>query len=334
MANENPTPPVTPPVTPPAAPVTPPTPVAPPAPPVPSAPDVDAGTKDGKPVLKDVKVLNTPVDKKAADKVKTETPAEKEIIRKIKIGEIEYDESVLAKMIEKSKGADKKFLEAAKTRKEAFRVFKMAKENPREFLERTGHDPKKFSYDEVAKDIQDKLRDPREVELEAAKKRLDEFEKKEVEQKKLKAEEKTALEAKAMEQRFHTEIIEALEATPSIPKNGFSVAKIAKYIDVVRDKTGVLLNAKEVINVIDKDIRAEVSGILKGATAEQIIELIGAEGAEAIRQYHLNKIKNPLGENEGVEKTPDGKPKARRWKDSHDFWKTIDRAAKEERGEG
>lgn len=323
-------------VTPPVVPATPPAPVTPATPPVPSTPDGDTETKDGKPVLKDVKVLNTPVDKKAADKVKTDTPAEKEIIRKIKIGEIEYDESVLAKMIEKSKGADKKFLEAAKTRKEAFRVFKMAKENPREFLERTGHDPKKFSYDEVAKDIQDKLRDPREVALEEAKKKLEEFEKQDAERKRLKAEEKQAQESKALEQRFHTEIIEALEATPSIPKNGFSVAKIAKYIDVVRDKTGVLLNAKEVISVIDKDIRSEVSGILKGATAEQIIELIGAEGAEAIRQYHLNKIKNPLDGNKGDEKIPDGSPTPRRWKDSHDFWKTIDRAAraeKEQRGE-
>ena len=329
MPDSIPTVPATPavPATPPAVPTT--LPVISPTP----APDTGAESKDGKPVLEDVKVLNTPVDKKAADKVSADTPAEKEVIRKIKIGDQEYDEVVLQKMLEKAKGADKKFLDAAKTRKEAFRVFKMAKENPREFLKRTGHDPKKFSYDEVAKDIQDKLRDPREVELEAAKKRLDEFEKKEAEQKKLKAEEKTAQEAKAIEQRFHTEIIEALEATPSIPKNGFSVAKIAKYIDIVRDKTGVLLNAKEVVNVIDQDIRSEVAGILKGATAEQIIDLIGTEGAEAIRQHHLNQIKNPLSGNEGAEKTSDGKPIARRWANSHDFWKTIDRAAKEEKGE-
>ena len=136
-----------------------------------------------------------------------------------------------------------------------------------------------------------------------------------------------------MEQRFHSEIIEALEATPTIPKNGFSVAKIAKYIDTVRDKTGVLLAAKEVVSVIDQDIRTEVAGILKGATAEQIVALIGPEGTEAIRQYHLNQIKNPLGGSEGVEKTPDGKPKARRWGNSHEFWKTIDQAAKAERGE-
>lgn len=320
-------------VTPPVVPATPPAPVTPATPPVPSTPDGDIETKDGKPVLKDVKVLNTPVDKKAADKVKTDTPAEKDVIRKIKIGEIEYDESVLVKMIEKSKGADKKFLEAAKTRKEAFRVFKMAKENPREFLERTGHDPKKFSYDEVAKDIQDKLRDPREVALDEAKKKLEKFEKQDEERKKIKAEEKQAQESKALEQRFHTEIIEALEATPSIPKNGFSVAKIAKYLDTVRDKTGVLLNAKEVVGVVDKDIRSEVSGILKGASAEQIIELIGAEGAEAIRKYHLEQIKNPLKGSDGAEKIPDGKPKPRRWKDSHEFWRTIDRAAKEEKGE-
>lgn len=304
-------------------------PAVPAAPAAPASPAADTGSK---PVLSDVKTINTPVDKAAADKIVAKTPAEKEVIRKIKVGDQEFDEATLASMIEKAKGADKKFLEAAKARKEAVRFFKMAKENPREFLEKTGVDPKKFSYDEVAKDIQDKLRDPREVELEAAKKRLEEFEKKEAEAKKRQQEEKLTREAKAMEARFHAEIIEALEATPSIPKNGFSVAKIAKYIDTVRDKTGVLLSAKEVVNVIDQDIRGEVSGILKGATAEQIIALIGAEGAEAIRQYHLNQVKNPLAGKSGVTGDGQDRPKTKRWNNSHDFWKTIDKAAKEERG--
>lgn len=301
--------------------------------PAPAAPANAGNAAPAKAPISDVQKINAPVDKSAADKVKTDTPAEKEVIRKIKLDDQEYDEATLKSMIEKAKGADKKFLEAAKARKEAIRFFKMAKENPREFLAKTGVDPKKFSYDEVAKDIQDKLRDPREVELEAAKKRLEEFEKQEAERKRLAKEEKTAKEAKALEARFHAEIIDALEMTPSIPKNGFSVAKIAKYIDTVRDKTGVLLSAKEVVSVIDKDIRGEVAGILKGASAEQIIALIGQEGAELIRQYHLNQIKNPLSGNNGAQGNGQEKPKAKRWSNSHDFWKTIDKAAKEERGE-
>ena len=326
MDNVNPGVPATPPAVP-AAPATPPAaPATPPAPPA----EPKAGA-DGKPVLSDVKKINEPVDKAAADKVKTDSAAEKEVIRKIKIGDVEYDEAVLKGMLEKAKGADKKFLEAAKARKEAMRFFKLAKENPREFLLKTGIDPKKFSYDEVAKDIKDKLRDPREIELEEAKKRLEDFEKKEAEAKKVKEQEALNKKAKAMEQKFHTEIIEALEATPSLPKNGFTVAKIAKYIGTVREKTGVLLSAKEVVNVIDQDVRGEVAGILKGASAEQIIELIGAEGAEAIRQYHLAKPKDPLGGNEGAQGEPGGKPKEKRWKNSHAFWKEIDQAARKER---
>lgn len=292
-----------------------------------------APIENTKPVLSDVKAINTSPDTAAADKVAAKTPAEKEVIRKIKIGDQEYDEGVLASMIEKAKGADKKFLEAAKSRKEAMRFFKMAKENPREFLEKTGVDPKKFSYDEVAKDIQDKLRDPREVELEIAKKRLEEFEKKETAEKERQKADKLTKEAKALEVRFHAEIIDALESAPSIPKNGFSVAKIAKYIDTVRDKTGVLLSAKEVVNVVDKDIRSEVSGILKGATAEQIIELIGAEGAEMIRQYHLNQLKNPLSGSNGARNENHERPTQKKYKNANDFWKSIDKAAKAERGE-
>ncbi len=297
-------------------------PVAPTAPvanaaPVTKAPEVKAGA---------------PVDTKAADAVKTTTAAEKAVIQKIKVGDTEYDETTLRSMIEKSKGADKKFLEAAQARKEAMRFFKMAKENPREFLEKTGHDPRKFSYDEVAKDIQDKLRDPREVELEKAQARLKEFEAKETAEKERIQQEKLGRQAKALEERMHSQAIKALEAHPALPKNGFTVAKMAKYLEVVQQKTGELLSFEDVAGVIEADIRGEVKGIVNGATAEQLIELIGEQGAEAIRQYYLNKLKDPLKGGTGATTAEASKSKSK-FKDSKDFWKTIDRDAKAERGE-
>lgn len=274
----------------------------------------------------------TSVDVKAADAIKTTTPAEKAVIQKIKVGDTEYDETTLTSMIEKAKGADKKFLEAAQARKEAMRFFKMAKENPREFLEKTGHDPKKFSYDEVAKDIQDKLRDPREIELEKAQARLKEFEAKETAEKERVQQEKLGRQAKALEERMHSQAIAALEKHPALPKNGFTVAKMAKYLEVVQQKTGELLSFEDVAGVIEADVRNEVKGMMSGATAEQLIELIGEQGAEAIRQYYLNKLKDPLkgGTSAATSDATKSKPK---FKDSKDFWKTIDRAAKAERGE-
>jgi hypothetical protein len=234
-------------------------------------------------------------------------------------------------MIEKAKGADKKFLEAAQTRKEAMRLFKLAKENPREFLEKTGMDPKKFSYDEVARDIQDKLRDPKEVELEKAQQRLKEYEAKEAAEKERVQQEKLAKQAKALEERMHAQAIAALEKHPALPKNGFTVAKMAKYLEVVQQKTGELLSFEDVAGVIEADIRSEMKGVVNGATAEQLIELIGEQGAEAIRQYYVNKLKDPLkGGTSVAGKAEAPKPK---WKNSNDFWKSIDKAAKAERGE-
>ena len=301
---------------------------------VPAAPSAPVATPAATEVKAPVAVkAGAPVDQKAADAIKTATPAEKAVIQKIKVGDTEYDETTLASMIEKAKGADKKFLEAAQARKEALRFFKMAKENPREFLEKTGVDPKKFSYDEVARDIQDKLRDPREVELEKAQQRLKEYEAKEAEAKKQFEEQRLERQAKAIEQRMHAEAIAALEKHPSIPKNGFSVAKMAKYIEVVQQKTGTLLSFEDVAGVIESDIKSEVSGILKGASAEQLIGLIGPEGAEAIRKYHLEQLKNPLSGGKGATGAGEAKPEQKKWKNSQEFWKTIDKAAKAERGE-
>lgn len=296
----------------------------------PVAPVVSTG--DSKTVAPVSSNSTTPVDAKAADTIKTTTPAEKVIIQKIKVGDTEYDETTLKSMIEKSKGADKKFLEAAQARKEAMRFFKMAKENPREFLEKTGVDPKKFSYDEVAKDIQDKLRDPKEIELEKAQARLKEYEAKETAEKEKFESERLTKQAKAMEERFHAEAIAALEAHPAIPKNGFSVAKMAKYIEVVQQKTGELLSFEDVAGVIENDIKAEVSGILKGATAEQLVGLIGEEGVKVLRSYELAKLKDPLAANNaGAPTTSAPKKDAKRWKSSHEYWKSIDAAAKAEK---
>lgn len=290
------------------------------------AANVDASKVDGKVPA---------VDPKAAPETTGLTKAEKAVIQKIKVGDTEYDETTLRDMIEKSKGADKKFLEAAKQRKEAIKFFKLAKSNPDELLSKTGKDPKQWAYEKVAKDLQDKLRDPRDIEIERVNARNKELEAQEAErQAQIKAQ-RLDHETKAMKARFEAEIIEALEATPTLPKNGFTVAQIAKYIDTVREKTGVLLSAKEVAKVVENDIRSTVKGILAGADAEKLRTLIGDEGLAVLRKYELEKLKDPLkGPGASSSKVEDGKPKSdKRWKTSHDYWKSIDDAAKRERGE-
>ena len=273
-----------------------------------------------------------PIDGKAAPEAKDLSKAEKEVIRKIKVGDVEYDETTLAQMIEKTKGADKKFLEAAKARKEAIKFFKMAKDNPDEFITKTGKDSKQWAYEKVAKDLQDRLRDPKEVELEKAQEELKRFREADADRQRQIAQTKLEHETKAMEAKFHAEIIDALETTPSLPKNGFTVAQIAKYIDTVRDKTGVLLSAKEVVKVVENDIKSTVKGILSGADAEKLIALIGEDGVKEIQKYYLNKLKDPLKNGAGASSAAEVKPTTKRWKSSHEYWKSMDEAAKLERG--
>ena len=285
------------------------------------------------PPTSDTKVSPTPVGDGKIE-IKDLSKKEAEVIRKIKVGDIEYDETTLAQMIEKTKGADKKFLEAAKARKEAIKFFKLAKENPEELLSKSGKDPKQWAYEKVAKDLQDRLRDPRDIELEKAQEENKRYKADADARNAQIAQTKLEHETKAMEAKFHAEIIEALELTPALPKNGFTVAQIAKYIDTVRDKTGVLLSAKEVVKVVENDIRSTVKGILTGADAEKLIALIGEEGVKEIQKYYLNKLKDPLKNGANPSVVPaDDKPKAKKWKSSHEYWKSIDDAAKRERGE-
>lgn len=299
-----------------------PTPVTPPISGDMSGLNIPAGKADSKPA--DLKSATTsPVDKSAVEA--KDAKEVKAVIEKIKLKSGDYSAEEIESLIEKSKGADKKFLEAAKAKKEAIRFFKMAKENPKEFLAKTGLDPKKFAYDEVAEDLKNKLRDPKEVELEQAQKRVKEYEAKEAEAKRKADDERLSHESKAFEQKLHAEMIDALESFPQLPKNGFTVAALAKAIDTVREKTGVLLSAKEVAPKVVNDIRSMVAGIVKGSSADQLIELIGEEGMAAIRKHDIAKLKNPLGNGKGDGLTPDeeSKTKAKKYKSSHDFWKDI-----------
>lgn len=297
-----------------------------PATPVVSATPVTTNAADtAKAPVTDSKVNASDVNKVDA---KNLTKAEAEVIRKYKIGDTEYDETTLKRIIEKEKGADKAFREASAKSKEAIKFFKLAKENPKEFLRKTGLDPEKFAYDEVAESIKNKLRDPREVELEAAQKRLKEFEAKDAErQAKIKAD-KEEKAAQAFEQQLHAKMIEALEEAPTLPKNGFTVAKIAKYIETVYNKTGTMLEPKDVVKVIEKDIQSEMKGILNGADAKKIIDLIGPDGMAAIRAYDVAQLKDPLKNGNPItgQKPTEERPRVR----SNDFWKEIDTAAKQE----
>lgn len=286
-----------------------------------------------KPELKAAASSTTPADKAASVDAK-DAKEVKAAIEKIKLKSGEYSAEEIESLIEKSKGADKKFLEAAKAKKEAIRFFKMAKENPREFLAKTGLDPKKFAYDEVAQDLKDKLRDPKEVELEQAQKRLKDYEAKEAAAEQAKKEEKMSREAKAFEQKLHSEMIDALESFPELPKNGFTVAALARAIDTVREKTGQLLTAKEVAPKVVNDIRQMVSGIVKGSNAEQLIALIGEEGMATIRKHDIAKLKNPLANGQGnnLDGTTKERPVHKKMR-SHDFWNQIDEDVKKAGGQ-
>jgi hypothetical protein len=286
---------------------------------------------DGSPVNKEVVAKTASTDPKAS----ADSKEVKEAVQKIKLKDAEYSAAEIEALIEKARGADKKFLEASKMKKESMKVFKMAKENPKEFLKITGMDPEKFAYDEVANDIKNKMRDPREVALEEAQKRIKEYEDQASQRKETAKQAQIEKQAKALEQKFHSEIIEAMEAYPELPKNAAIVAELAKAIDRVRVKHGVLLTAKEVAPLVIKDIKTQISGVVKGSDPEKLEALLGTELVDALMQYRLSKLKDPLSKGKGAA-TPLGEqaPEPRKWKNSHEFYKSIDRAAKEEKERG
>lgn len=88
--------------------------------------------------------------------------------------------------------------------------------------------------------------------------------------------------------------------------------------------------------MVARDIRSRISGMVKGADAEKLIALIGQEGVDILLKHSLSKIKDPLKGGTAGAIGQDGQPvkEAKKYKNSHDYWKSMDRAAKEERERG
>ncbi len=168
-------------------------------------------------------------------------------------------------LLAKAAGADKRFQEASGMRKEAQDFIVYIKENPVEALKKAGHDfdklaieymHKKFEYAEMNDDqkaAHDSNKKLAQIEAENAKfKERDRFDQEKLDQQK--EHERYEAEADKQDQLLGSQIKATLEANPQVPKNKYTISRIAAYIDDAKKK-GYDMSPSEVIGYVEQDYK-------------------------------------------------------------------------------
>ena len=208
--------------------------------------------------------------------------------------EHEVDEKDLDTFVQKGLGADKRFKEAAKARKEAEMVLTMLRKNPMAVLEKVtklgGGDARKVVEDWLWENhVKLEQLTPEQREAELNKRKLSDFEQQEKER-----------AARAMQERdeklkdhyrghYERDIIGALESG-GIPKTSKTVARMAHYMAQAL-KIGVKVSAKDVVPMVRQDYETEFREMFGPANAEVLAKFLGDDGLKKVREFELAKLK-------------------------------------------
>lgn len=248
------------------------------------------------------------------------TPTKKAYKFKIDDQEVteELTEEDVTKYLQKAKGADKRFQEAATIKQQTERLYQLLKENPLSVIEKI-HGPKSREMMEkhLWQQIERERMDPQARELLETKERLQalEAEKKAFEEKQ-QQEQFTKLKLQHA-QNFDKEIKEALTASGK-PVTSYGYKRVAHYMLQAMNE-GRQLSAKDAVPLMEADQQADFRAMFETVTEDQIIALLGEPVVEKIRKADLKRVRSgnlpqtpPPAPQKKEEKKPDARDLERR----------------------
>lgn len=229
------------------------------------------------------------------------TPAEKKIWKLKADGEeFEFDasnEDAIKREIMKARGADKRFKEAAAQRQQSEQFLSMLKD-PKQLKAllsdpRIGVDVKKFAEDLVWEQIEESQLTPQQKEQKIKDQRLKEFEERQENEHKT-VQERAAQQRQAQyEAQYEKTILKALQVK-GIPQDQMTVMKMADYM-LTAVKQGIDLSADDIADLVKQDNDKYFKAHTAAMTDEQLISLLGDEGAAKVRKYEIGKLRSPTG---------------------------------------
>jgi hypothetical protein len=194
------------------------------------------------------------------------------------------------------KTADFKSRKASDQEKLVQEIAKMIQENPFELLKRAGYNPRELAEKYLADAIEEDMLPESEKELKRVRSEKELFERQYKEQMERQQQEQMNLAIQQAQQEFTSQIITSLEGS-NLPKSPDVVKRIANYL-LLGEQRGLSLNPKQIIPLVEEDLRKLNESILKSLDPNTRINYLGEDILKQIRKDDLARVKtmqsNPI----------------------------------------
>ena len=189
------------------------------------------------------------------------------------------------------KTADNRSREASKQNKLVNEIAELIQTNPWMLLERAGYNPRQLAEEYLTQAIEEEMLPENERELKRVRQEKEELERQYKEEMSRREQEQVNQAVEREKQNLTNQIIDSLEGS-NLPKNPDVVKKIASYMMIAEQK-GISINPKQIIPLVEEDLRNLNASILKSLDPNNRINYIGEDLLKQIRQDDLARLKRP-----------------------------------------
>lgn len=172
-------------------------------------------------------------------------------------------------------------------------IAQMIQHNPWELLQRAGYNPRALAEEYLAQAIEEEMLPENERELRRVRQEKEELERQYKEELSRREQEQMNVQVAQAQQEITSQIIDALEGS-NLPKNPDVVKRIANYMYLAEQK-GISVNPKQVVPLVEEDLRNLNAQILKSLEPNRRISYLGEDLLKQIRQDDLARLKQNQG---------------------------------------
>ena len=194
-------------------------------------------------------------------------------------------------------------------------IAQLIQQNPWELLQRAGYNPRQLAEEYLTQAIEEEMLPENERELKRVRQEKEELERQYKEELSRREQEQINLQVEQAQKEITSQIIDALEGS-NLPKNPDVVKRIANYMYLAEQK-GISVNPKQVVPLVEEDLRNLNAQILRSLDPSNRINYIGEDLLKQIRQDDLARLK----QNQSVSTQSQPKPKPQNKKLTKEEWR-------------
>ena len=224
----------------------------------------------------------------------TETPAQTAArLYKVTVNgaEREVGEEDLIRGYQKGLSADEKFQQANEQYKIAEEVLRLFKTSPKEAMAKLGMDAKQFAEQVLQEHMEELQLTDEQRELRDAKRRLDEYQKREAAEKAEQSRREVEAFQTQFDQQIQTDIMGALDSA-GLPKNEYTVGRFAYWMDVALNQRGTYVPAQEVVHLVNQEYQQDLKAMLGALPEDKLLAFLGDDLSKKALKASAKKYKS------------------------------------------